>query len=514
MKKFLTENWIILVIGVFLIVSMAMAIRNNYIIEKNHELQQEAELIHKHTQDILSKTMHGLDLGVRGFGLTKEESMLVPYKEAVQTSAINFKRLDSLLEKQQYSERSVLSGVKNEISNYIQFSQNMVDVAKSDNMPVFIDMLKQDKGYDVWKKYSAFADPLFKHEEELNNKARANYQAAMRTNLIMQISILLLAVPLLYFFIIQIRKERDGRTALLKKVEENDRKLVFNSGVNTKSSSEEINENSIQNVTKASQFIASMAEGNYEVDWTGLTDANRELNRATLAGNLIQLRNKLKRVKQEDEKRNWINEGLAAFSEIVRSHQHDMKGLAEQCVSYLTRYLGAQQAGLFIVEDEGERKQLVLAACYAFNRKKFIQKKISIGEGLIGQTYLEGDIVQMKQIPSGYTHITSGLGEATPGYLVIVPFKYETVIPAIIEISSFKDLEEHQLQFVKRAGEHLASAILNSQTTQKMKALLEASAYNEQQMKQREEELRQNMEELQATQEELVRKSRREEVMA
>ncbi|HEY5824078.1 MAG TPA: GAF domain-containing protein, partial [Cyclobacteriaceae bacterium] len=228
---------------------------------------------------------------------------------------------------------------------------------------------------------------------------------------------------------------------------------------------------------------------------------------------LIQLRDKLKRVKLEDEKRNWINEGLAAFSEIVRSHQHDMKGLAEQCVSYLTRYLGAQQAGLFIVEEEGEQRHLVLAACYAFNRKKFIQKKINIGEGLIGQTYLEGDIVQMKQIPSGYTHITSGLGEATPGYLVIVPFKYETVIPAIIEISSFKDMEEHQLQFLKRAGEHLASAILNSQTTQKMKSLLEASAYNEQQMKQREEELRQNMEELQATQEELVRKGR-EEVMA
>jgi len=105
MKKFLSENWIILVIGLFLIVSMTMAIRNNYIIEENHTLQQEAELIHKHTQDILSKTMHGLDLGVRGFGLTKEESMLIPYKEAVQTNTITFKQLDSLLEKQQYGER-------------------------------------------------------------------------------------------------------------------------------------------------------------------------------------------------------------------------------------------------------------------------------------------------------------------------------------------------------------------------------------------------------------------------
>jgi CHASE3 domain sensor protein len=510
MKKFILENWIILVIGVFLIVSMAMAIRNNYIIEKNHELQQQAELIHQHTQDILSKTMHGLDLGVRGFGLTKEESMLVPYREAVQTNTITFKKLDSLLGRQQYTNHEVLSEVKNEVNSYIQFSQNMVEAAKSDNMPVFIEMLKQDKGYDVWKKYSAFASPLFEHEEKLNKEARSNYQAAMRTNLIMQVSILLLAVPLLYFFIVQMRKERDARTALLKKVEENDRKLVFNSGSNNFASSEEINENSIHNVTMASKFIARMADGNYEVDWDGLNESNRELNKATLAGNLIQLRDKLKKVKQEDEKRNWINEGLAAFSEIVRANQHNMKTLADQCVSYLTRYLNAQQAGLFIVVENEKDSHLELAACYAFSRKKFVQKKINIGEGLIGQTYLEGDVVQMKRIPEGYTYITSGLGGATPAYLAIVPFKYETSIPAIIEISSFHDLEEHHLQFLKRAGEHLASAILNSQTTQKMKTLLEAAASNEQQMKQREEELRQNMEELQATQEELVRKSKAE----
>jgi hypothetical protein len=75
-------------------------------------------------------------------------------------------------------------------------------------------------------------------------------------------------------------------------------------------------------------------------------------------------------------------------------------------------------------------------------------------------------------------------------------------------LASFGDFEEHQTQFLKKAGEFLASAILNSQNTLKMKTLLDNARMNEEQMRATEEEMRQNMEELQATQEELVRKEK------
>jgi len=506
MKKIFSENWIILVIGLFLMTSMLLAIRNNYVIEKNHELQQQTELIRQGTQDILTQTMHGLDLGVRGFGLTKDKNMLRPYEEAIQKTPVIFRQLDSLLQKQGYDDKIVLEAVKREADSYISFSKKMILFAEVDSMQEFNQMLRQDKGYDVWKKYAAFADPLFQHEENLNKGARLNYKAAMRNNLLLQISIMLLAMPMLYMFIVKMRKERDGRTALLKKVEENDQLYVFNSGENHHGSSVEINETSIQNVKQASQFIDRMAGGNYDVNWEGITDANRELNKETLAGNLLQLRDKLKALKQEDDKRNWINEGLAAFAEITRTHQHDKNRLVEKCVIYLTRYLSAQQAGLFLLMEEQGEKYLSLAACYAFDRKKFVQKRINIGEGLIGQTFLEGELVRLKEIPEGYTHITSGLGQATPRYLAIVPFKYDSLVPAIIELSSFHDLEAHHLQFLQKAGEYLASALISSQTTMKMKTLLDEAALNEKHMRQREEELRQNMEELQATQEQLMRK--------
>lgn len=508
MKRFLLENWIILVIGVSLVASMSLAIRNNYVIEENHALQQQTQRIRSLTQDILTKTMHGLDLGVRGYALTKDNNMLRPYEEAMAITPAIFLRLDSLLQRQGYDKRHELVAVNDEVKRYMQVSREMIAMAQRDSMTQFTDMLRQDKGYDVWKKYEAFSNPLFTREDELNKRAIATYRAAMRNNLILQISILLLSMPLLYFFVVKIRKERDRRAALLKKVDENDRQYVFNSGLETAADSTEINETSIHNVKKASGFISSLTDGNYQVEWDGLNDGNRKLNEATLAGNLLALRDKLKHVKLEDERRNWVNEGLAAFSEIIRSHQQNVETLCEQSTTYMVRYLNAQQAGLFVLEGENDDQYLKLASCYAFNRKKHIDKRINIGEGLIGQTYLEGDTIRLTQIPQGYTHITSGLGEATPRYLAIVPFKYDQKIPAIIEISAFHDLEEHQLQFLERAGEHLASAIVSSQNTVKMRELLDSASQNEEQMRQREEELRQNMEELQATQEQLLRQQR------
>ena len=72
MRKFLLNNWIVLTIGTALIASMVMAIRNKTIIDKNSALLEQSQKVKGLTEEILSKTMHGLDLGARGFALTKD----------------------------------------------------------------------------------------------------------------------------------------------------------------------------------------------------------------------------------------------------------------------------------------------------------------------------------------------------------------------------------------------------------------------------------------------------------
>jgi hypothetical protein len=403
---------------------------------------------------------------------------------------------------------SDLNLLRAEVKKYIDLSNEMLSLARVDSMTAFTELVDQDRGFQVWQTYTKLYEPLVAFENNLRQEAYAQSQTAEQFNLILQILLLVLTLPLLALIIWRLRNEQQQRQSLLARVYENDRRYVFNPGIDAILSAEEIIETSIQNTKKASQFIKTLAGGDYGVEWRGLNEDNVKLNQETLAGDLINMREKLKTVKAEDEKRNWMNEGLAKFSEIVRNHQHEPKVLADKCVSFLTKYLHAQQGSLFVREGEEGDEYLTLASCYAFDKKKWVEKRVEIGSGLVGQAFLEGEITKLKDVPRGYTHITSGLGDATPKYLVIVPLKYDVHTVAIIELASFQDFEEHHTMFLKKAGEFLASAILNSQTTQKMKTLLDNARLNEEQMRAQEEEMRQNMEELQATQEELVRKEK------
>jgi CHASE3 domain sensor protein len=508
MRNFFINNWIVIVIGVALVASMLMAIRNKQIIEENSALQKQSELVKELTKEILSGTMHGLDIGLRGFALTREEKMLEPYKKAIETNAGTFRDLEQILTEQGYDGLADLQSVRIEVDAYVALCNKMIETVKIDSLNQVIEMLREDRGYAVWKKYDDFSRPLFVFEDNINQNARSTYNAAIRGNLILQVCMVLLALPALILFMRRITKEREAREELLLEVEQNDRKFVFDPGTERHTDAHVVINTSIKNIRTASDFIKAMAREEYDVTWNGLTDENQKLNKETLAGNLLDMREKLKLVKQEDDQRNWMNEGLAKFSEIVRNNQSNSLELADRCVSYLTKYLNAQQCSLFVLDGDEADQFLKLTACYAFEKKKFVEKRIDIGSGLVGQAFLEGETLQLKDIPKGYTKITSGLGDSTPSHLIISPLKYDVHTVAVIEIASFSLFEQFQISFLQKAGEFLASAILNSQTTYKMKQLLEQSNINEENMRQREEEMRQNMEELQATQEELVRKDR------
>jgi CHASE3 domain sensor protein len=509
MKKFFNEKWFVL--AVFAIVALQLInvgvfIRNTMIIKENNELRKQVEEVKTKSNNIMSDVVHGIDLGVRGYALTRKDALLDPFTKVKKTGPTVLADIEALLKKQGYSDMQSFDKMKAGLDAYFKWSDEMVqhvgDSAK------FASMLEKDKGYDLWLVYDAYQKPLIAFEDALYDKAADNYNAAMNTNMILQWVMAIFSIPVLFLIVVRIQKERKARQELMKQVEENDRNFVFNPGGEHASSASEIINITIQNTRKASNFVKSMANSNYDVEWEGLNATNKDLNTETLAGDLMNMREQLKRVKAEDEKRNWMNEGLASFSELVRNHQHDSQLLADKCVSYLTKYLNGQQASLFVLTGEEENQYLQLVSCFAFSKKKYVEKTIELGGGMIGQAFLEGETIHLRQIPKGYTMITSGLGDATPGNLLIVPLKYDIQIVAIFEIASFYDFQPHQVQFIQKAGEFLASAILSSQNTQKMKSLLEQAKITEEQMRQREEEMRQNMEELQATQEELVRKEK------
>lgn len=161
-----------------------------------------------------------------------------------------------------------------------------------------------------------------------------------------------------------------------------------------------------------------------------------------------------------EQKRMWISQSLQELSEIVR-YQKDEAEVNDRIISQLVKALGANQGSLYQVEEYEDKKIIELKACYAYNKKKYTDQRLELGEGLVGQCYFEKEPVYITDIPQGYTYITSGLGEATPNSLIIFPLKFNDKVEGIIEIASFKLLEEHQQEFLEGVASLLGNFIYN-----------------------------------------------------
>lgn len=245
-------------------------------------------------------------------------------------------------------------------------------------------------------------------------------------------------------------------------------------------------------------FVNELVKGNY------LVSLSESINNQTIRESLQYLQCTLNEQRLESEKRNWINEGLAKFSGILRSHDN-IEELSSKIIKNLVNYLKCNQGGLFLVVND-DSPVLELKGCYAFERKKYLQKKIEPGQGLVGQCYLEGERILLYEIPPDYIHITSGLGDASPNCIVIHPLKTENSIEGIIELASFKKFKDFELDFLDKVCTNIAMVIKSVKDADKTKKLLEATQQQTEMLRAQEEEMRQNMEELAATQEELQRK--------
>jgi methyl-accepting chemotaxis protein len=264
----------------------------------------------------------------------------------------------------------------------------------------------------------------------------------------------------------------------------------------------------IAGLRSTTNFANEIGKGHLDASFQTLGDDD------ILGNSLLNMRASLQRAdteeqkrKEEDDRRNWAAQGLAKFAEILRNNNTDMETMAHEALYNLVRYIGANQGGIFVLNDsDPQYKYLEMRSCYAYDRKKFGEKKIEIGEGMVGASFQEGETIYMTEVPHDYVEITSGLGGDTPTAILIVPLKVNEEVFGVLELAAFIEFQPHVRNFVEKVSESIASTISSLKVSERTNALLGQAKIQAQEMSEQEEELRQNMEELQATQEEWARK--------
>lgn len=258
----------------------------------------------------------------------------------------------------------------------------------------------------------------------------------------------------------------------------------------------------IDNLNKASDFANNIGKGNYNFNFTPVSEDD------TLGKSLVAMRDELQNFKNEDNQRLWITEGYSIFGELLRSKNDSISELCENFIKELIKYVNLNQGSIFTKEEIKGEIRLVLKGCYAYSKKKYLELSILPGEGLVGQVYLEGQYSYITNVPEDYIKITSGLGEALPRVVLIAPIKIYEEVLGVVELASFEEIEQYKIDFILKICTDLASVIKAVLNNERTKELLKQVQEKSEQMYSQEEELRQNMEELLSTQEEMVRKEK------
>jgi PAS domain S-box-containing protein len=268
----------------------------------------------------------------------------------------------------------------------------------------------------------------------------------------------------------------------------------------------------VSSLKRISEFALKIGEGNFQSQF------EPQSKQDVLGNSLILMRNNLKEAseaeekrKKEDSHRSWAAQGLAKFSEILRQNNDNMQEFSFAIISNLVKYLGITTGGFYIINDESiEDTYIELTACVAYNRKKYLQKRIEIGVTLVGQCVQERETIYLTDIPGDYIKITSGLGVDNPKSLLLIPLKVNEDVFGVVELASFEPFEQYQIEFIEKLSESIASTISSVKISVNTAKLLAESREKSERLAQQEEEVRQNIEEMMATQDEMVHQIKEE----
>ena len=204
-------------------------------------------------------------------------------------------------------------------------------------------------------------------------------------------------------------------------------------------------------------------------------------------------------VHQEKERvQIWANNGIALVNEIISQHKFDFKILSNRVLVDMIKYVDARVGAMFLADEDAEgNKVLEMVANYGSGTDyKLANSVVYPGSGLVGATFADKEIRCITDVPDNYIKVSSGLGKSVPKTLLLIPMVYEEHAVGVIEMASFNEFSETEVNLLKRCAEIIAGSIKTVKMNEENLHLIERFKEQTVLLQQKEENMRHSLNEL------------------
>ncbi|MFF1924301.1 HAMP domain-containing protein [Streptomyces sp. NPDC058221] len=271
------------------------------------------------------------------------------------------------------------------------------------------------------------------------------------------------------------------------------------------------------NLTRQVRAIAAVATAVTRGDLNLKIDVDAAGEIQALQDNINTMIANLRDTTATNKEQDWLKGNLARISGLMQGRR-DLDDVASLIMSELTPVVSAQHGAFFLamatgetdaLGAEGDREgayELRMRGSYGYSAGS-MPTSFRPGETLIGTAAEEKRTIQVDNVPPGYLKISSGLGEAPPAHVIVLPVLFEGKVLGVIELASFQPFTHIQRDFLNQLAEMIATSVNTISVNTTTEKLLEQSQELTEQLRDRSQELENRQKALQASNAELEEKA-------
>ncbi|MFE4600426.1 HAMP domain-containing protein, partial [Kitasatospora indigofera] len=271
------------------------------------------------------------------------------------------------------------------------------------------------------------------------------------------------------------------------------------------------------NLTRQVRAIAQVATAVTRGDLSLRIDVDASGELDELKDNINQMIANLRETTRTNQEQDWLKTNLARVTGLLQGRR-DLEAVASLIMTELTPVVSAQHGAFFLAQPAGRTAELItedddendtvlrLIGSYGYQRRA-MPTTFRPGESLVGQAAVEKRSIILKEAPPGYLKIASGLGEASPAHVVVLPVLFEGRLLGVIELATFSSFTTVALDFLNQIADLIGVTVNTISVNTKTEGLLLESQRLTAELSMRSAELEARQEELERTNEELQEKA-------